>query len=227
MKIRLNKNILSFVGAFFMRLIGITWRVEYRGLDNLRKARDASGNVILAFWHGRLLALSYTHRGKNIQVLASEHYDGDLMGRIIARLGFGHLKGSTSRGGHRAMRDLKSVLEEGLDAGLAADGPRGPRGRLQQGAVELARLTGRAVLPLTSSASRRKLFRSWDCFQVPLPFSRVVVEYGEPLIMKGDENKDEREQAKDVLQRRLNELTAALDRSIGYRDKEVWPHEDI
>ncbi len=210
-----------------MRLIGITWRVEYRGLDNLRKARDASGNVILAFWHGRLLALSYTHRGKNIQVLASEHYDGDLMGRIIARLGFGHLKGSTTRGGHRAMRDLKSVLEEGLDTGLAADGPRGPRGRLQQGAVELARLTGRAVLPLTSSASRRKLFRSWDCFQVPLPFSRVVVEYGEPLIMKGDENKDEREQAKDVLQRRLNELTAALDRSIGYRDKEVWPHEDI
>lgn len=227
MKIRLNRNFLSFAGALLVRLLGITWRIEYRGLDKLRKAREATGNVILAFWHGRLLALSYTHRNMNIQVLASEHYDGELMGRIISRLGFGHLRGSTSRGGHKALRDLKSVLEKGLDAGLAGDGPRGPRGRLQQGAVELARLTGKAVLPLTCTASSRKLFQSWDRFQVPLPFSRVVVDYGEPLIMKGDEDKDQREQASANLQRRLNELTSDLDRSIGYREREVWPHEDI
>jgi hypothetical protein len=149
------------------------------------------------------------------------------MGRIIARLGFGHLRGSTSKGGHRALRELKSCLERGLDIGLAVDGPRGPRGRLQQGAVELGRITGKAVIPLTGSAERRKIFNSWDRFLVPLPFTRVVVQYGEPLILEGDEGREQREAAKEIMRERLNSLTSALDRSLGHEGTEVWPHEDI
>jgi hypothetical protein len=227
MKIRINRKLLSFIGSVLIRILGLTWRVEWRGLENLREARERTGNVIFSFWHGRLLVLSYTHRKKNIQVLASEHYDGDLMGRIIYRMGFGHLKGSSSRGGHRALRELKTALERGLDIGLTVDGPRGPRGVLQQGAVELGRITEKAVLPLTNSASSRKLFDSWDRFQLPLPFSRVVVEYGKPMILTGDEDAEQREAAKAAFQERLNRLTAELDRNLGYDRSEIWPHEDL
>lgn len=227
MKIRINKNFMSFIGSILIRLLGLTWRVEYRGFENLKKAREMSGNVIISFWHGRLLALTYTHRNMNIQVLASEHYDGDLMGRTIERLGFGHMKGSTTRGGHRALRELKSVLEDGLDVGLAVDGPRGPRGMVQQGAVELSRLTGKAVVPLTATAGSRKILASWDRFQVPLPFSRVVVEYQEPIVLSADDGKSKREGAKRELQRRLNEATAALDRGMGHEGLEIWPHEEV
>jgi hypothetical protein len=82
------------------------------------------------------------------------------------------------------------------------------------------------IIPLTNSASSRKLFDSWDCFQVPLPFSRIVVEYGEPVGLEGREDKAQREKVKRALQRNLNELTASLDRNLGYSGSKVWPHED-
>lgn len=227
MKIRSNPNRVSRIGALFIRLLGSTWRVEWTGLENLSKARKLSKNVIFAIWHGRLLVFSYTHRNRNIQVLASEHHDGDLMGRTIQRLGFGHLKGSSSRGGARAVRELASVLKSGLDVGLTVDGPRGPRGVVQQGAMELSRLTGKAVVPMTNTASRRRLFRSWDRFQLPFPFSRVTVSYGEPLMVGSGTTKREREEIKELLQNRLNEMTSRLDRSAGYEGTDAWPHEDI
>ena len=80
-----------------IRLLGLTWRIEWRGMENYAAARGMSKQVIFAFWHGRLLVLSYTHRGRRIQVLASEHQDGDLMGRAITWLGFGHLIARTGR----------------------------------------------------------------------------------------------------------------------------------
>lgn len=226
MKIRINPNIASFAGAIFVRAIALTWRMEWRGRGNLEEARRATGQVIFVFLHGRLLVLTWAHRGRNIHVLASEHYDGDLMGRIIERLGFGHVKGSTTRGGAKAIRDLASLLRRGVDIGLAVDGPRGPRGVIKQGAVEIGRLASSAIIPVTCSARKRRLLRSWDRFQLPAPFTKVIVEYGEPVILpdKADSAIIEGERLR--LEKRLSAMTAALDREIGHTGSEVWPHED-
>jgi hypothetical protein len=226
MKIRLNPNIASFAGAIFVRAIALTWRMEVRGEENLEKARNATGQVIFAFLHGRLLVLTWAHRGRNIHVLASEHYDGDLMGRIIERLGFGHVKGSATRGGARAIRDLASLLRRGVDIGLAVDGPRGPRGIVKQGAVEIGRLASSAIIPVTSSARTRRLLRSWDRFQFPAPFTKVIVEYGEPVILPDRADSTIIEGERLRLEERLSAMTAALDREIGHTGSEVWPHED-
>jgi len=226
MKIRINRNLLSFIGAVFIRLIGMTWRIEWRGEENLKKARSISGQVVFSFWHGRLLVLSFTHRNRNIQVLASEHEDGDLMGRTIEKLGFGHLKGSTTRGGARALRQLTSVLRNGLDVGLTVDGPRGPRGVVQQGAIEIARMSDSVVVPVSNSARPRKLFFSWDRFQLPYPFAKIIVKYGEPIVVPSHATEEERTQKRAELQRALNTLTAELDMEMGYRGRDVWPHED-
>ncbi len=220
-----RRKLLSLLGALVIRFLGATWRVEWRGVEHLERARELSEQVVFCFWHGRLLVLSYTHRSRDIQVLASEHPDGDLMGRTIRWLGFGHLKGSSTRGGARALRDLTRVLREGFDIGLTVDGPRGPRGSVQQGAIELSRMTGSAVIPLSNSSRPRKLFRSWDRFQLPLPFARVVVSYGEPFVVPPDAGEGERERHRLLLEERLDGLTSGLDRAMGYSGKAVWPHD--
>jgi len=223
----LRRNLLSYLASLLIRLLGSTWRVEWRGAEHLERARRLSGQVIFSFWHGRLLVLSYTHRSRDIQVLASEHPDGDLMGRTIRWLGFGHLKGSSTRGGARALRDLSRVLREGLDVGLTVDGPRGPRGSVQQGAIELSRMTGSAVLPLSDSSRPRKIFRSWDAFQLPLPFSKVVVSYGEPFVVPPDAGEGERERFRVLLEERLDGLTSRLDSALGHTGRAAWPHEGV
>jgi hypothetical protein len=227
MKIRLNPGITSFFASLLIRLLGLTWRLEWRGAGRLEDARRMTGRVIFAFWHGRLLALSWSHRNSKVHILASEHYDGDLMGRTIEWLGFGHLKGSTTRGGAKALRELRRVISEGHDIGLTVDGPRGPRGRVQQGATELSRLASAVVVPVSNTARPRKIFGgSWDRFQLPAPFAKIVIEYGEPILVPGDAGAEEREEFRIELERRLGELTARLDRGAGYTGGDVWPHED-
>ena len=256
MKIRMNARLTSFFASLLIRALGVTWRMEIKGKEHLEKAREMSGGnkpggnmpesnmpernrpdnnppgsnkpgrVIFAFWNGRLLVLSWSHRNRKVHVLASEHYDGDLMGKTIEWLGFGHLKGSTTRGGARAIRELKGVLADGYDIGLTVDGPNGPRGKVQQGATELSRLTKCAVVPITNTAKRRKIFGSWDRFQVPAPFARVIVEYGEPLLVPDGTGAEEREKLRGELERRLGDLTSRLDKDMGYTDEDVWPHED-
>jgi lysophospholipid acyltransferase (LPLAT)-like uncharacterized protein len=227
MKIRLNPTLASFLASLFIRLLGITWRIEFRGEENLEEARRRTERVIFAFFHGRLLVLSWSHRNRKVHVLASEHYDGDLMGRTIEWLGFGHLKGSTSKGGAKALRELRRVLKEGYDIGLTADGPRGPRGKIQQGATELSRLSGATVVPVTNTARGRRIFwKSWDRFQIPAPFAKVIIKYGEPLSVPDGADAEERESLRVTLEERLGAITAELDRDIGYTGVEIWPHED-
>ena len=226
MKIPYHAGTAAVLGSLVIRLLGLTWRIEWHGSERLERAREMSKQAVLGFWHGRLLALSYTHRGRRAQVLASYHPDGDLMGRIAVHLGFGHRKGSTSRGGAAALRDLSRLLREGYDIGLTVDGPRGPRGVVQQGAIELARMTGSAVIPITNAARRRRLFTSWDRFQLPCPFAKIIVAYGEPFLVPPDADRDERERLRLRLEKELASLTAELDRDLGYSGPDVWPHED-
>ncbi len=226
MKIRPNAKVTSFLASLMIRILGVTWRIEIRGKERLAAARKISDRVIFTFWHGRLLALSWSHRNSHVYILASEHYDGDLMGKTIEWLGFGHLKGSTTRGGARALRELKGILADGNDIGLTVDGPKGPRGRIQQGATELSRLASCAIVPITNTARRRKIFDSWDRFQIPAPFAKVIVEYGDPLLVPAGAGTEEREELRIELERRLGDLTSRLDRDIGYTGEDVWPHED-
>jgi hypothetical protein len=226
MRIRPHRGAASLLASILIRCLGITWRIEWRGLEHLEAARAAGRPVVYAFWHGRLIVLSWSHRGRRIQVLASEHYDGDLMGRTIEWLGFGHLKGSTTRGGARALRELRQVIAQGYDVGLTVDGPRGPRGRVAQGAIELARLGGAVVVPITNAARSRWLARSWDRLQVPAPFTRVVIAYGEPVAVPDGATAEERERLRLLLEGRLHRLTEELDLELGHTGEDAWPHED-
>jgi lysophospholipid acyltransferase (LPLAT)-like uncharacterized protein len=226
MRIRVNPAIASFVGSLVIRFLGVTWRIEVRNGGNLEKARALSKVGVVSFFHGRLIVIGYSHRKWGISVLASEHPDGDIMGRAVAWIGWGHVKGSSSRRGAAGFRELAAILRGGRDAGLTIDGPRGPRGRVQQGATELSRMTGAVVIPVTDSARPRRLLSTWDRFQVPAPFAKVVIAYGEPFVVPPDADRAAREEARLRLERELGELTTELDRSLGYEGADVWPLED-
>lgn len=200
----------AWAGSLLIRSLGSTWKIHFdeREIEDIRARHPA---VIYAFWHGRLLPLSYTHRNRSIDVLASEHKDGELMGRTIRFMGFGHIRGSSTRRGARAILELAGRVRRGFDVGITVDGPKGPRHVVKPGSLEIAKLTGAPVVPLTASSNRHWTFASWDEFQVPKPFARVYVLYGEPVLVGPDAGTGEIEAARLLLEERLREITRQND----------------
>jgi lysophospholipid acyltransferase (LPLAT)-like uncharacterized protein len=213
---RVNIPIASFLSASVIRLLGATWR--FREIDDhfMTDSRIRSPSLIFCFWHGRMLPLSYRYRGRSIHVLASQHADGELMGQTIRRLGFGHVRGSSTRGGVRAIRELVTKLEAGFDLGITVDGPVGPRFEAKAGPLEIAKLSGSLVVPATTSSSSRWVFSSWDAFELPKPFARVSVRFGRPIAVPPDADAGTVEALRIELQKRLRDITARNDESYGH-----------
>ena len=161
----------------------LNWKVE--GLEHLNF--DGNGRrPIMAFWHGRVLTATYFFRRRGIVVMISENFDGEWIARIIESFGFRTSRGSTSRGGQRALLQLKREMERGLPAGFAVDGPRGPARKAQPGAIWLAKLTGNPVVPFHMEASGYWSLKSWDRTQIPKPFSTVALTVGQPIEVPSD-----------------------------------------
>jgi lysophospholipid acyltransferase (LPLAT)-like uncharacterized protein len=173
------------VGVPLIAALGatLTWKVE--GLEHLKL--DGHGRPpIMAFWHGRVLTATYFFRRRGIVVMISENFDGEWIARIIEQFGFRTSRGSSSRGGQRALLQLKREMEKGHPSGFAVDGPRGPSRQAQPGAVWLAKLTGNPVVPFHMEASDYWSLKSWDRTQIPKPFSTVALTVGAPITVPDD-----------------------------------------
>jgi len=207
------QRIIAFLGSVLIRLLGYTWRIRFTngGIDGLRKKSHA---VIFAFWHGRLLPLSFTHRNRSVQVLASQHRDGELLGRAVEFLGFGHVRGSSTRGGARAILELADKLKQGFDLGITVDGPKGPRHVVKPGSLEIAKLTGAPIVPITASSRSHWEFSSWDGFQIPKPFTRVYIKHGPPVFVPADAGPEELEDKRRSLEEILVRITKENDEEI-------------
>ena len=174
-----------WAGEALLRGMGATWRLSWDRLDRLADARRLSprGNVIYAFWHGVLLIHAFSHRNRGIQVLVSQHRDGEWIARILARMGNGLARGSSRRGGVEALFQLATRLDAGDDIAITVDGPQGPRYSIHPGVVLLARRTGRPIVPMTAAFERGTFLGTWDALRMPRPGTRVRVYYGEPLFV--------------------------------------------
>jgi len=152
-------------------------------------------------------------RGRKITVLVSRHRDGELLKWVLTGLGYETVRGSTTSGGGKALREL--LLESGRGTILAVtpDGPKGPARKVQPGVIFLAQRKGIPILPVSGAAQRRKLFASWDNFMLPLPFSKAVLAFGPPIFVKPDLNQVEFQQQCINLERSLNEITELAERA--------------
>jgi lysophospholipid acyltransferase (LPLAT)-like uncharacterized protein len=208
---RLALFLASWIGPLFIYLLGRTLRIDWVGDSNLHSARTKKKSVIYAFWHGRMLILAYSYRWKKVHVLISQHRDGEFIARIIHRLGFVSVRGSTTRGGSRAIFEMCEKAAGGFDVAVTPDGPRGPRFQVQPGTIYMAQRSGMPIIPITSSARKRWILSSWDRFIIPKPFSRAVIMLGQPVCVPADCSAEGLEEIRVRLERQMRELTSTAD----------------
>ncbi|MFH0931744.1 MAG: lysophospholipid acyltransferase family protein [Candidatus Zixiibacteriota bacterium] len=209
-----EKMFLSFVsilGPLFILLLGKSLKIKWIGKENLKPIREENGKVLYAFWHGRMLILSYSHRRKKIQVLISQHRDGEIIARIIERLGFGTVRGSSSHGGYKAILQMANKAKEGYDLAITPDGPKGPAFQVQPGTAYIAQRSEIPILPITNSAEKVWTLKSWDRFIIPKPFSKVVIIIGKPIYIPGELTSEQIDLKNLELQENLNRLTEKAD----------------
>ena len=171
--------------------------------------------VVFAIWHNRLaFSLILQHRlflrgpgGRRLAALVSASRDGALLAAVLRAFGVEPVRGSSSRRGAQALVEMKTWAERGLNLAITPDGPRGPRYRVQHGIVALARIVRRPIVPVALNVRWRWTARSWDRFQVPLPFARCEVRVGVPLRVDPDGDDAAMETAREELQSRLAALS--------------------
>jgi len=169
------------VGTMALRLLASTWRVRFVNGEVERALRGSGTPFIFVLWHGELLPLLYVHRGRGIAALISEHADGELVARLVERLGYTTVRGSTSRGAARALIGLQRAADAGHTLAITPDGPRGPAHSFAGGAMVVAQRSGLPLLAVSAHATRAWRLRSWDGFMIPKPFATVRVGYAGPL----------------------------------------------
>lgn len=201
----------SWIGPVLICVLGTTLRIDFVGRGKLGPIRRWGRSVIHAFWHGRMLILAYTHRWKKIHILISQHRDGEYIARIIEKLGFVSVRGSTTRGGTKAIFEMCEKGACGYDLGVTPDGPRGPGFKVHPGTVYMAQRSGMPIVPITSSAEHRWTLSTWDYFIIPRPFSRAVIMVGEPIYVPAEADARELEAVRIDLEERLNHLTKKAD----------------
>jgi lysophospholipid acyltransferase (LPLAT)-like uncharacterized protein len=203
---RLQARLISSVGYRVIAALGATQRWRVDGLEHFDAIISSGRQPIMAFWHGRILPATYYFRRRGIVVITSENFDGEWIAGIIERFGYGTARGSTSRGGRKALLQLTRDIAAGKAAGFTIDGPRGPARVAQPGAVWLAKATGNPVLPFHLEASRHWTLKSWDRTQIPVPFATVALAVGEPFTVAADADDAALEQARRSLEQRLAAL---------------------
>ena len=197
-----------------VKAIGSTWRIRVKdesGLFDDAKARP----VIFCMWHNRLaLSLPVFRRhvlarqpGRQLAALVSASRDGALLADVLRRFGVRAVRGSSSRRGAQAVREMAGCAEEGCDLAITPDGPRGPSYHAQEGAVALAQMTGHVIVPTSAWIQWKKCLGSWDRFQVPMPFTQCDVRFGSPLEVPRKLDDAGREACRTELEARLRGIT--------------------
>lgn len=179
-----------------------TWR-DVSGLADLPESRP----VIFCLWHNRLAISMIVHRRypRKLAALVSASKDGALLAAVLSKFGVEYVRGSTSRRGPQALLELTSRADTGYDLAVTPDGPKGPRYVVQQGVIALAQVTELPIIPVTCNTRWKLCLRTWDRFQIPLPFSRCELILNEPIVVSRRASEAEREERRRTLEQRLRQ----------------------
>lgn len=209
-RLRWREQALAFLVFSAIKILSSTWRV--RLINELPKV---PGPVIFCLWHNRLALCmrAYEAFGKSqwpapgMAALISASKDGALLARILRYFRVTAVRGSSSRRGRQALLELTSRIEEGLNAAITPDGPRGPKYRVQEGVIALAQVTGAPIIPTSVRVQSKWVTRSWDAFQIPKPFALCEITVAEALTVPREADDAEREALRAELERRLSAIT--------------------
>ncbi|MBK7878730.1 MAG: lysophospholipid acyltransferase family protein [Planctomycetes bacterium] len=192
---RIGLVLVRLCGPFVLGRLARTWKLQVLGEEHLQRALGSSPGHFMALWHGRMV-LGLPHHGKrDWHVLVSPSADGDISQRLLEGFRYAVIRGSSSRGGARALREMLNVLERGSVLVITPDGPRGPRHAMNPGLAWMARATGYPVVPVGFGVDRAWRLKSWDRFTLPKPGARIAMVYGEPVRVPRDAKPEDLERA--------------------------------
>lgn len=197
-----------------IRLVGASLRYRWNDRSGFFEGSD-TGPAIYCTWHNRLMLCMiayhcYAQRRKptvGMAAMVSASRDGGFLTSILKCFGVEPVRGSSSRRGSQALLELTTWAEKGYDLALTPDGPRGPCYVVQPGVMSLAQLTGLPIIPSSYHLRWKLRVRSWDRFQIPLPFSRCEMNVGKPVCVPREASDEERERLRQVLEQSLRELS--------------------
>jgi lysophospholipid acyltransferase (LPLAT)-like uncharacterized protein len=215
MRINIRPDIGARIAGPLINALARSWRIETEGEDRWRALHTAGQAHILMCWHEALLPLLWRHRHQGIVIVVSEARDGAYLSEFAHRIGYRAVKGSSTRGGIRALLGAIRELQSGNVVAFTPDGPQGPRRELKPGVIAAAQRGGVVILPLHAAAGHAWRLRSWDRFMIPKPYARVRISYGEPFAVGAGPLE---------FQRGVERASAALDhlaRADGCQDGEV------
>ncbi|WP_291327578.1 lysophospholipid acyltransferase family protein [Desulfovibrio sp. UCD-KL4C] len=185
MKIKVNPSLVAVPMAFIYKILTKTYRFEVEGLENLTKIMNRNDPVMLALWHNELFSLtSYgMTKGFPYVTMASDSRDGQIITETLERVGYKVARGSSTRGGVKAMLGMTRLMKkEGRIGVITVDGPKGPRHKIKQGILAIAQKTDSLIIPMRAYVDNPIVFeKSWDRFEVAKPFSRCKVFMGAPF----------------------------------------------
>jgi lysophospholipid acyltransferase (LPLAT)-like uncharacterized protein len=179
--------------------------------------------VIYSFWHRSVFPASWMWRNQRIAVMVSRSFDGEYIARIIERLGFAAVRGSSSRGGAGALLGMKSILENGESVAFTIDGPRGPKYVAKPGPVGLSKITGIPMSAFYVALSHAWLLKTWDDFMIPKPFSKALVRLSRKILVPADADETQMRDYHAQLQEALERVTRFAEENVAHVGSEEFP----
>jgi hypothetical protein len=190
----------------------VRWKLVNRGVhDYYMSHRGEAG--IFCFWHGKIVLPYYVYRGLGAYILISEHRDGEFIARMVRFNGYRPVRGSSTRGGAKGLKGLLKVIRKGGVIAITPDGPKGPKGRLKEGIVFLAQLTGLPVYTLGVGYSKCWQLKDWSGLKVPKPFARGVIAFGKGIKVPRELSRDGLEECRLKIENELNRCNDLAERA--------------
>ncbi len=215
--VEIKWELVGILGKLLIDILFYTIKIESREFEKVRPIIN-SRKFIYAAWHSRMLLLNYLSRGLEGTAMVSGSEDGEFVARILKRQGHEAFRGSTTRGGIKALSGLIKNIKEKQRIGLIIpDGPQGPKFKVKLGIIILARETGYPILPFSYSAKKIKVFASWDRFILPYPFTKCLGIYGKPFYVPKNAGKDDLMRYRNLLEKELNCLTIEADSCFSHK----------
>ncbi len=212
---RIQLTLVSWVVPALLRLIGCTLRETTTYEEGAIQSLDDLYPGIFPFWHRCVLPATWIYRHQHPAVMTSRSRDGEFIARVIQRFGFVPVRGSSSRGGQRALLEMNRLLADGHAVAFTIDGPRGPRYVAKKGPVLLARMSGAAITAFYVAVERAWVLNTWDGLVIPKPFSRIYVRFARKIFVPPD--------ADDAAMEQYHaEMQAALDRITNFADQQFF-----
>lgn len=201
------RDLFIFIFIIFSRILIKTLRYKVIGLERFLDIKNQGGRVVFAIWHGQLALFFPIAYYTKVCGIVSKSKDGEIAARVIKKFGFDSIRGSSSRSGAIAIIEAEKYLEKNYDIVITVDGPKGPKFDVKSGAVYISKRFNCTIIPAVANVDRYKSFGSWDNFLFPLPFAKIHIYLGEPIVFNSSVKREDIKDDTEKLKMKMNEMT--------------------